>query len=166
MRIPQSDIEVSFEADCVIVRDKTSSKIVSISGMTFEDILTEVQTFAYFRNCRPARRLLRFLLLRAGIPNQEEFPRTDILNHEDIQKLAEALGSVDDLTDSFFSSHSGGQPIFDTPEPEKDHEKSHSHKLEVSQSKRASIWTSDAKIEIVYSFTPENIPEAIPESTV
>ena len=159
MRLPGSNIEVTFESDCVIVRDDNTSNIIDISGMTFEDILTEVQTFAYFRNVRPARRLIRFILLRAGLPNQEEFAKTDVLDQEDMETLAEALGSVGDLTDRFFSPHHNEKPLFEQDEPEESQEVEEPLQPEVPQSERSAIWTRDEEVEIVYNFMPENIPQ-------
>ncbi|MHA2424804.1 MAG: hypothetical protein ACXAEF_08455 [Candidatus Thorarchaeota archaeon] len=159
MRIPGSKIEVSFEADCVIVKDNNASKIICIHGMTFEDVLSEVQTFAYYRNCRPARRLLRFLLLRTGLPNQTEFPSTAMLNQ------AEALGTIDDLSDKFMSPTLEIQPVEIVPENEESYENEHYQETNIPQSKRASIWTSDERIEIVYRFNPENIPKSTVETS-
>ena len=175
MRLPQSNIEVTFEKEYVIVQDTNTSKIVAISGMTFDDILTEVQTFAYFRNVRHPRRLLKFILQRAGLPNQEQFPATDVLTEEDLIALSQALGSVDDFTDTFLSPHSDNktddehidsneprqqEDIIETSTPEEASETG------IPQSERASIWTSDRKVEIVYRFSPENIPQEDPEIPV
>ncbi|MFW9850601.1 MAG: hypothetical protein ACFFF4_15825 [Candidatus Thorarchaeota archaeon] len=173
MRLPGSNIEVTFESECVIVRDGNTSKIIDISGMTFDDILSEVQTFAYFRNVRPARRLIRFILIRAGLPDQQEFPRTDILEEEDIETLSKALGSVDDLADRFFSPHydepsqviNGSEQIdedIEISEIEEAPELELPQEPEIPPSERSSIWTGDQEVEIIYRFAPENIPQEEP----
>ncbi len=175
MRLPGSNIEVTFESECVIVRDGNTSKIIDISGMTFEDIISEVQTFAYFRNVRPARRLMKFILIRAGLPDQEEFPRTDILEEDDIETLSQALGSVDELADRFLSPHyNEPSPIDKESEDEQIEDVPDTNVIEeppevetplepvILQSERSSIWTSDEEVEIVYRFAPENIPQEEP----
>lgn len=164
MRLPGSKIEVTFENELVILRDENTSKVIDIGGLTFEDILSEVQSFAYIRNCRPARRLLRFILLRSGLPDQEEFPRRDILNEEDLNILETALESVGDLSDRFLSPHSSQKHETEQPEAEQCSEVEETPVFEIPQSERASIWTSDREIDLVYSFSPENIPTKTPET--
>jgi hypothetical protein len=152
-----------------------TSRIVAVSGMTFDDILTEVQTFAYFRNVRHPRRLIRFILLRAGLPNQEHFPRTDMLSEDDLVALTQALGSVDDLADKFFSPHFDDKTEDEQTEPLEATQEEESIETSIPeepleddfpQSERASIWTSDRKIEIVYKFSPENIPQEDAEISI
>ena len=64
MRLPGSNIEVTFESDCVIVRDDNTSNIIEINGMTFEDILTEVQA--------PSAELLATIQVRLkNVPNED-----------------------------------------------------------------------------------------------
>jgi GTPase SAR1 family protein len=161
VRLPSSNIEVTYENEVVIVRDENTSKFIEIGGMTFEDILSEVQSFAYIRNCRPPRRLLRFILLRTGLPEQEQFPRHDILDNEDLNVLEDALESVDDLTDNFRSSHGHQMPV-----AQEETEIPAAPNPEEVESERTSIWTSDTEVEMVYRFNPENVPKRAAEESV
>ncbi len=190
MRLPGSNIDVTFENEIVIVRDENTSKFIDIGGMTFEDILTEVQSFAYIRNCRPARRLLRFILLRTGLPDQEEFPRRDVLEKEDLNVLEDVLESLDDLTDVSRSAQrhnpiapeeeaetpaastvSAAEDDTETPaasispEAEEETEIPVAPELETPESERSTIWTSDNEVEMVYRFSPDNIPKRTAEES-
>jgi GTPase SAR1 family protein len=189
MRLPGSNIDVTFENEIVIVRDENTSKFIDIGGMTFEDILTEVQSFAYIRSCRPARRLLKFILLRTGLPDQEEFPRHDILNEEDLDVLENALDSVGDLTDVVRSAqrHNTIAPEIETqasstmsaaeddtdtpaasssPAAEEETEIPVAPEQEIPESERSTIWTSDDEVEMVYRFSPDNVPKRTAEESV
>ncbi|MFW9933845.1 MAG: hypothetical protein ACFFDR_14510 [Candidatus Thorarchaeota archaeon] len=66
-----------MEFDRVVLKDGSTSKMIEYKGRSFDDVLTDVQSFIYIRGFDTARRLLKFILLRIGLPNVETFPRDD-----------------------------------------------------------------------------------------
>jgi len=153
MNIPGSDVEITLQFDRVVLADSSTSKMIEFKGRTFEDVLTDVQSFIYIRGFDTARRLLKFILLRVGLPNVTEFPRDDELNEDDMDELSEVLEDIDTLSDRFLSAkfQDDTSGLDDIPEV-----KETVREEEVLPN--PSIWESQEPIELVFKFTPENLP--------
>ncbi|MFW9978156.1 MAG: hypothetical protein ACFFEJ_08765 [Candidatus Thorarchaeota archaeon] len=142
-----------MEFDRVVLKDGSTSKMIEYKGRSFDDVLTDVQSFIYIRGFDTARRLLKFILLRIGLPNVETFPRDDELTEEDMDELSGILEDIDQLSDRFLSAKhredtAGIEEIAKVRKTVQDDE----------PLPDPSIWESDEPVELVFRFNPENLP--------
>ena len=163
VQLPGSGIDIGLDSDFVILQEQHISKKIPFKGRTFADVLSDVQSFAYVRGCRAPKKIVKFILVRIGLPDVEIFPAEEELTEDDIAELANVLNIINSLEDRFLS------PMFsEKPSDEfvkilgvsQDISKDIEEVLpKTSDSKISSIWDSDTDIEAVFKFHPENIAE-------
>ncbi|UCE09025.1 MAG: hypothetical protein JSW61_08510, partial [Candidatus Thorarchaeota archaeon] len=166
MQLPGSEIDIGLDSDFVILKEKQLSKRIPFKGRTFDDVLSDVQSFAYVRGCRAPRKIVKFILVRAGLPDIEAFPAEDELTKDDIAELAHALNAVDSMKDRFLSSMFAEKPSDEfveilgvSQEIQEIPQEIEEVLSKATDSHISSIWDSDTDVKAVFKFFPENLAQ-------
>ncbi|MGD9395578.1 MAG: hypothetical protein PVJ05_04030 [Candidatus Thorarchaeota archaeon] len=166
MQIPGTNIDVSLKVDRIYITDPAVNRRLKFSGRSFNDIMEEVQRFAYLRGFNVPNPILKFILKRIGLPEVDLIPGEEELTKDDLLELARALNVLESLKDEFLSpTGKGAIPediesnlIHPVSEPEE-------LKIDTPAPQTTSIWDIPASEEVkdlVYSFHSENIPTSTP----
>jgi hypothetical protein len=111
MQIPGTNIDVSVKVNRLHITDPAVNRRLKFAGRSFNDIIEEVQRFAYLRGFNVPHPILKFILKRIGLPEVDVIPGEDELTKEDLLELARALNVLDSLKDEFLSpTGKGGIP--------------------------------------------------------
>jgi GTPase SAR1 family protein len=169
MRIPGTTIDVSLKVNRVYVAHEGVAKKVKYSGRSFQDVLEEVQRFAYLRGANVPATILKFILKRVGIPEVDVIPGEDELTKEDLLELSRALTALDSLKDEFLSSSGTGAIPEDikrrliTTGTEMEEVEEPTPMLHVETPD--TVWDlpqSEEVTGLIYSFHSENLPTSMP----
>ncbi len=166
MQIPGTNIDVSLKVDRIYITDPAVNRRLKFSGRSFNDIMEEVQRFAYLRGFNVPNPILKFILKRIGLPEVDLIPGEEELTKDDLLELARALNVLESLKDEFLSPTGKGvipediesNLIHPVSEPEE-------LKIDTPAPQTTSIWDIPLSEEVkglVYSFHAENIPTSTP----
>ena len=159
MQLPGSQIDISQDSDSVILKHQRLTKKIKYKGRSFADVISDIQSFAYIKGFRANKKIVKFILLRIGLPDVEVFPAEDELGKEDIAELIKALNSIESLKDRFLSPQFAEKPDEEFVNIICESEELAKMEPQPTPNKVASIWDDDAVVEMIYKFYPENLPQ-------
>ncbi|MHA1959557.1 MAG: hypothetical protein ACW99U_04970 [Candidatus Thorarchaeota archaeon] len=159
MKLPGSEIDIGLDSDFVILKDQQLSKRIPFKGKSFSDVLADVQSFAYIRGCRAPKKILKFILIRIGLPDVEVFAAEDTITKDDIAELAQMLNAINSLKDRFLSPMFSEKPSEEFVEILGVSQEIEEVAPKAAESHVSSIWDSDTDVEAVFKFFPENLSD-------
>lgn len=160
-------MDISLKTSRIYVVDQGVVKRIKYAGRAFNEVLEELQRFAYLRGYNTPTTILKFIIRRLGLPEVEIFPLEDDLTKEDILELSRALNTLDSLRDEYLSPLGSAEITEElkkyvtviTPATEDAMPVSVGLKPE---NLAKAVPQSEEAVELIYSFHWENLPVNTP----
>jgi GTPase SAR1 family protein len=159
MQLPGSQIDISQDSESVILKQQKLTKKIKYKGRSFADVVSDIQSFAYIKGFRANKKIVKFILLRIGLPDVDVFPAEDELKKEDIAELVKMLNTIESLKDRFLSPQFTEEPDEEFVNIICESEELAMMEPQPTPNKVASIWDDDTVTEMIYKFYPENLPQ-------
>ncbi len=165
MQFPRTNIDVSLTTNGIYLRDPAATRRLRIYGRSFRDVMEDVQRFIYVRGFQVPPGIVKFMLKRVGLPEVDIIVEKYDLTDDDLLELSQALEVLDGLRDEFFSQ-SGLMKMLDEIESNLGMSSPtlEDLKTDIPAPQKLNVWDIPIDEEVqnlVYSFHPQNIAEAI-----